>query len=1147
MKKITLLMLSLMFIAQGLSAGTYSGGSGTSGAPYQIADLDDLQELQNTSGDWGAYFIQTADIDASATSGWDGGAGFSPIGNGTTPFTGTYNGQGSTISSLTINRSSTSFVGMFWLINAGTVKNIGLTSASIDGNFYVGAVAGQLLNSADIENGFSSGTVTGTAFVGGLAGSLEDGSTLLNSGSVAAVSGDRYVGGLVGRNLATITNCYASGSVNGTVSDEGGLVGGNTSTPVVSNSFWDTQTSTLASSSGGTGKSTTEMKTLATYTNTATSGLTTPWDFIGTPNDDTGILDWWNMDASGTVNSGYSQPSCFVIAETPAGAGSEASPYIIASLNNLYWLTETPAAWVADKYYSQTADIAAYSTAYINSGHGFLPIANNSNFYGNYDGGGHLVTGLTINRPYIEDYVGFFGVTSSAVIQNLNLREVDIIVDDEYSTYTGGLIGLQEGGSITRCSCTGNVEGILFVGGLIGRLVNNTTTITECWSSGTVSGSFYIGGLIGNITTTGEDSVIVSNCYSTADVSASEPSTPVAGGLIGLLGSGASVTIERCYSTGSVTPSSSDYTGGFIGFIQSEGTYTATACFWDTETSVQAAAYGSGSTGTITGTITGKTTAEMKTESTFTDAGWDFTTIWAMDGSTNDGYAYLQGNAPSGAVLVWSGNSDSDWNNSANWSGDFVPTSSYNVSIPDVTNDPVIASNASASCTNLTVETGGSLTIQSDAIGTGSLIVNGTSTGDVTMQRYIASANWDDWEDGWHFISSPVADYPIQDNFTVTPVGDYDFFAWSEPDNLWINFKTGNTPSFLTVNGSNNFELGHGYMAAYKTMETKAFIGTINVSDVPITGLTISGSKDTYYSWHLLGNPYNSALSWYTDWTTSNIAGVAKIWNEAGKSYTDISAGEVIPATNGFMVQASGGTGSLTIPKSKRVHNHSFYKNTAYPIVKLKAHNLDSPSFQESEIRFNPKSSLGYDLEFDGDFLQGYAPVFYSQWAERNLSVNSLPGYNEDLKIPFIFEKNEGENFSIELCEQELILMDVCLIDKKTVTEYNLSQNPTYIFTSAEGDDFERFLIQFGAVGIEEQTSPNSNIQIWSANKTFHILNPDQQKGTISIINLIGQNLLETKLNGSETQQINTNIPSGNYIVVISCKHESVNKKVFVN
>ncbi len=56
-------------------APPYSGGSGTSGDPYQIANTDDLIELSNTSDDWGDYFIQTANIDFGADEtavDWDG-------------------------------------------------------------------------------------------------------------------------------------------------------------------------------------------------------------------------------------------------------------------------------------------------------------------------------------------------------------------------------------------------------------------------------------------------------------------------------------------------------------------------------------------------------------------------------------------------------------------------------------------------------------------------------------------------------------------------------------------------------------------------------------------------------------------------------------------------------------------------------------------------------------------------------------------------------------------------------------------------------------------------------------------------------------------------------------------------------------------
>lgn len=448
--------------------------------------------------------------------------------------------------------------------------------------------------------------------------------------------------------------------------------------------------------------------------------------------------------------------------------------------------------------------------------------------------------------------------------------------------------------------------------------------------------------------------------------------------------------------------------------------------------------------------------------------------------------------------------------------------------------------------TTNTAGTGG-IVIESSASGTGSLIVKGTATGDVVMERYIAAATWETWNDGWHFLSSPIANYDIAtSNFVVETAADYDFYAWSEPDNLWINFKTGDTPSFETVNGSDDFELGYGYMAAYKDASTKDFTGTINVDNVAIAGLTITGSAN-HRSWHLLGNPFNSALTWHTGWTPVNIAGTAQIWNEDNQSYSPIVADGIIPATNGFMVQASGGTGTLTIPKANREHNTTaFYKSTEYPIIKLKANNIDNSSAQESQLRFNPESTTGWDLEFDGDFLAGYAPYFYSIVEGVPQSVNSMPNVEETTSIPFTFIKNEGLNFSIEMYEVENMEQDVWLFDNKLNKDHNLTLNPVYIFTAFEQDDPERFILHFSPLDLDENVPSNDIIQLWFANKIIYIHNPEHSTGQIRILNLFGQETFKTKLNGEAKQEIYINTPAAYYIVNIVYEKGVVNKKLYI-
>jgi hypothetical protein len=159
--------------------------------------------------------------------------------------------------------------------SAGAVSNC-YSIGSVTGNEDVGGLVG--FNVADVISSYSTGSVTGEWLVGGLAG-LNWG-PVSRSYSSSNVTGDMRVGGLVGVNqwgTVTISSCYATGNVNGD-SGVGGLVGGNDGT--VSTSFWDIETSGQATSDGGTGKTTVQMKSTATFSGAA-------WDIIAVANPGT--------------------------------------------------------------------------------------------------------------------------------------------------------------------------------------------------------------------------------------------------------------------------------------------------------------------------------------------------------------------------------------------------------------------------------------------------------------------------------------------------------------------------------------------------------------------------------------------------------------------------------------------------------------------------------------------------------------------------------------------------------------------------------------------------------------------------------------------------------------------------------------------
>jgi len=199
-------------------------GSGTIASPYLIYNYNDLKTVKNNLT---AVYRLMADINASASQSENQSAGFMPIGNSSTGFTGTFHGGGHTISNLYISRSSTDYVGLFGYISGNaSIDSVTLTGGSIVGQTNVGSLVGSASTSAlgKISNCTINTTyVSGTTDVGGLVGS-KDGGLIINCISTCSVSGTDYVGGLLGSASGSITNCSTTGGVSAK-SNTGGLIG----------------------------------------------------------------------------------------------------------------------------------------------------------------------------------------------------------------------------------------------------------------------------------------------------------------------------------------------------------------------------------------------------------------------------------------------------------------------------------------------------------------------------------------------------------------------------------------------------------------------------------------------------------------------------------------------------------------------------------------------------------------------------------------------------------------------------------------------------------------------------------------------------------------------------------------------------------
>ena len=261
---------------------TDGGETDSSGCPPHIVDgvLQNLCQGYELTADLDFDTNADGEMDASDDY-WNDGEGWEPLGNSRDYFTAVFDGNGHRILNLYIDRSTTSYVGLFGYAQGADIRNLGLTGAlmQVTGSGYVGGLAGRA-GGSDITNSYATGVVTATGSyaggligyadsvtvkgsyatesveaagdsVGGLIGYVTSDNTVSNSYATGSVSGSRYIGGLIGYLSSdnTITDTFATGYVGGDFSS-GGLIGYSVfSSNMISSSYWATDSTGQSSSS----------------------------------------------------------------------------------------------------------------------------------------------------------------------------------------------------------------------------------------------------------------------------------------------------------------------------------------------------------------------------------------------------------------------------------------------------------------------------------------------------------------------------------------------------------------------------------------------------------------------------------------------------------------------------------------------------------------------------------------------------------------------------------------------------------------------------------------------------------------------------------------------------------------------------------
>ena len=400
----------------------------------------------------------------------------------------------------------------------------------------------------------------------------------------------------------------------------------------------------------------------------------------------------------------------------PSGEGTEAYPFEVENANHLSWIASmvNSGTDLAGMYFVQTADIDLSTVAQDLGEEGWEPIGGyhyvdglltKVGFGGQYDGQGHVVSNLYINRPE-ADYQGLFGyikgpvknlrvenaqVTGKEYVAALAAYMFDILLSNctvtnsvvrSTSHYAAALCGYQAWGSIDGCqvhnvtvdgggdyiggitswcnmgsiaNCRvsgGSITGGSLVGGIAGYVYYHGVVERSCVQTAVKGDSSDIGGLVGRISQGS-----ISACFATGAVQGESN----VGGLIGR--NEASATSD-CYATGEVT--GTEMTGGFAGYnTYSDGVISR--CYSLGKVTGGESDYVGGFIGGLTGgSIVGcywntETAGQAegvggvsqdgvecigKTSEELklpaTFAGWDFTQMWrADDAGLNGGYPLL--------------------------------------------------------------------------------------------------------------------------------------------------------------------------------------------------------------------------------------------------------------------------------------------------------------------------------------------------------------------------------------------------------------------------------------------------------------------------------------------------------------------------
>lgn len=499
-----------------------------------------------------------------------------------------------------------------------------------------------------------------------------------------------------------------------------------------------------------------------------------------------------------------------------------------------------------------------------------------------------------------------------------------------------------------------------------------------------------------------------------------------------------------------------------------------------------------------------------------------------------------------------------------------------------------VSINTSFDCANLTIFSGstlelesgrgltvngdltnsGTLNLKSDASSSSSLIVTGSSSGNIQYDLHVTGGAFSPW----HLISAPVEAQSINDFVTnennsiqVSSSNNYGLATYSTATDAWNYYHNGlgSSPNILSSTAG-NFLPSIGYSTLRSTDGNLSFTGTVNTDDQT---LSLAAGK-----WNLIGNPFPSFINVNTG--TNLISESSSVlnpsyqavymWNPETSSYDVInnaSGASYLSPGQGFFVYAASEGGNLSFTEAMQSHQTGdWFQRGEQPWSSLKLKAEFESTHSSTEVKFIEATTYGLDLGFDAGRFNGANNVYYlfTQLVDGaidslELGLQCIPLFNqsfvEPIPVGVFAHENTELKFTLSLSEFNEDVW-VYLEDALLETYTRLDVDGSYYSTSVNAmeNSTGRFYLHVQSSELKQIEVNDETVDVFFSNDSKMLqLIGGIGSSQLKLFDSLGRLVFHYHLIVEGRTEVSLHhFNSGVYIVQLEINDEMINKKIVI-